>query len=45
MAAKKKTITRDSKTGLFVPPAEAKRRPATTERERVPVGKRGRGGR
>ncbi len=28
--------TRDSRTGRFVPPSEANRRPATTQRERIP---------
>ena len=28
--------TRDSRTGQFVPPSEANRRPATTQRERIP---------
>jgi hypothetical protein len=29
-------VVRDSRTGRFMPPKEAKRRPATTETERVP---------
>jgi hypothetical protein len=37
----KKKITvrrgRDSKTGQFIPISEAKRRPSTTEIERVPI--------
>lgn len=39
MAPPKKTQTlgRDAKTGLFIPVAEAKRRPATTVVERVPL--------
>ena len=38
MVAKKDSheATRDSKTGQFVDPKEAKRRPATTETERIP---------
>lgn len=38
--AKKKITTlkgRDSKTGQFIPIKEAKRRPSTTEIERIPI--------
>ena len=38
---KKKKLTvprgRDSRTGQFIPLSEAKRRPSTTEIERVPI--------
>lgn len=34
-----KTVYRDSKDGQFIKKQEAVRRPATTEKERVPVGK------
>jgi hypothetical protein len=33
---------RDAKTGLFIPVDEARRRPATTEVERVPLPGKGR---
>lgn len=33
----KKTVYRDSKDGQFITKKEAVRRPATTEKERVPV--------
>ena len=38
MARKSKTfpLGRDSKTGLFIPVTEAKRRPSTTTVERIP---------
>jgi hypothetical protein len=38
MVAKKDShpAVRDSKTGQFVPAKEAKRRPSTTETERIP---------
>jgi hypothetical protein len=35
----KKTVYRDSQDGQFIKKQEAERRPATTEKERVPVGK------
>jgi hypothetical protein len=37
MPTKKKTVYRDSKNGEFIPKAVADRRPASTEKERVPV--------
>lgn len=43
MSGNRKTfdIGRDSKTGEFIPVSEAKRRPATTQIERVPKPGRG----
>lgn len=35
----KKTVYRDSRDGQFIKKQEAERRPSTTEKERVPVGK------
>jgi hypothetical protein len=42
MARKPKTrkAVRDSRTGRFVKKSEAKRRPATTQTERNPIGRR-----
>jgi hypothetical protein len=34
---RRKTVYRDSKNGQFIPKRVAKRRPATTEKERVRV--------
>jgi hypothetical protein len=41
MSRKRKTqsVVRDSRTGRFVPKREAKRRPATTQTERNPIGR------
>lgn len=36
----KKTVHRDSRNGQFITGQEAKRRPATTEKERVRTGKK-----
>ena len=38
--AHKKVVSRSSKTGKFVKTDYAKKHPATTERQHVPVGKR-----
>jgi hypothetical protein len=43
--SQKKVVSRSSKTGKFVKPEYAKKHPATTVRQHVPVGKPGHKGR